>query len=320
MHLVEVDSDYRYLSRGNLALSSDGTVSFTNVRDDYVWIYITDSNTNNAIYNLKAVSGIHAIEEINEMRDLNDHISKDVIPNDLTEKSSSTWNQRTRYYGKHHSDIGDSLTANGSGGVYLDVIDSLLGTTHTNCGIGGSRVCGGFDDAMWRDVRINAMDLKSDWVQIMAGTNDVGKGLTVLDSDFTLGNHDTNNFVGAYNVMLSKIVYKFMKRSTGYYSDIDYSYITQVEEPKKDFFIMIITPPKMMDNESKQLESGKFAEYVKRIAEMWGIPCVDSNSNMFMSMMTYYEGSTDTVHFGEKWHNRLGRLCVSKLIEIEPID
>lgn len=314
---VLLSKDLSYLGRGNIATNSAGMVLYHNDTGDDVYLYVTQKAETYS--EIKAVIGEFTAEQINSMGDMDDHISKDVIPDDLTDKKSSSWNEVTRYKGMNYSALGDSLTAAGSGGVYLNVIDMLLGTTNTNCGVGGTRVSGSSNSCMWQDVRINAMNIDSDFVIIMGGSNDVGKGLSVSDSDFSLSNHDTDNFVGAYNVMLSKIVYKFMKFTNGYYADIDYSGITQVSEAKDNFFILIVTPPKIMSEESKQQESLTFAGYVKRIAQMWGIPCVDANSNMFMSIMTY-GGLTDKVHFGTKWHNRLGRLVVSKLKEIEPIN
>lgn len=116
------------------------------------------------------------------------------------------------YNGMVASFLGDSLTANGSGGDYITCLNDFFGfSSITNCGLGGTRMSGelsSFGDPMWMDSRINALDIDSDIIFVMGGTNDAPSGAPYL-GDITPDNHDTSTFVGAYNVLLSKIYYRY---------------------------------------------------------------------------------------------------------------
>lgn len=223
-------------------------------------------------------------------------------------------------YGKDASFLGDSLTANGSGSQYIGYVKDGLGLSNThNCGIGGTRVSSGDNtsNSFWTDNRVNSLSLDSDCLFIMGGTNDAPY-TSVQDSDFTIDNHDTNNFVGAYNVLISKVLYKYLKLSSGYYSDIDYIGVTQVEESKPYFRIILITPPKRFDSLSNLQNVETFADYVIRIAEMWGIPVCDVNHQMNMNMInraSYWTHQTDPdwVHFDSNAHRELANIVIGKI-------
>lgn len=220
-------------------------------------------------------------------------------------------------YGKDASFLGDSLTAAGSGSQYIGYVKDGLGLSNThNCGIGGTMVSSGDNTStsFWTDIRVNSLSLGSDCLFIMGGTNDAPY-TTVQDSDFTIDNHDTNNFVGAYNVLISKVLYKYLKLSDGYYSDIDYSGVTQVEEAKPYFRIILITPPKRFDSLSNLQKVEKFADYVIRIAEMWGIPVCDVNHQMNMNMINkdIYFRENDYIHFKVNAHKELANIVIGKV-------
>lgn len=220
-------------------------------------------------------------------------------------------------YGKDASFLGDSLTATGSGSQYIGYVKDGLGLSVIhNCGIGGTRVSSGNADgtSFWTDNRVNSLSLDSDCLFIMGGTNDAPY-TTVQDSDFTIDNHDTNNFVGAYNVLISKVLYKYLKLSSGYYSDIDYSGVTQVEEAKPYFRIILITPPKRFDSLSNLQKVENFADYVIRISEMWGIPVCDVNHQMNMNIINkdIYFGGNDYIHFKVNAHKELANIVIGKV-------
>lgn len=223
-------------------------------------------------------------------------------------------------YGKDASFLGDSLTADGSGSQYIGYVKDGLGLSNThNCGIGGTRVSSGDNTStsFWTDIRVNSLSLGSDCLFIMGGTNDAPY-TTVQDSDFTISNHDTNNFVGAYNVLISKVLYKYLKLSNGYYPDIDYSGVTQVEKAKPNFRIILITPPKRFDSLSNLQKVEKFADYVIRIAEMWGIPVCDVNHQMNMNMINRasywtHHPNPDWVHFDSNAHKELANIVIGKV-------
>lgn len=307
--------DYSFIGAFKIAQKPDGSVIYENTRDFDMYAYISFVNTSDEI---SVVDGLHTMNEIRMMKDMKDHISPDVIPSNLTEKITSSVMQRTSYYGSVFSGLGDSLTANGSGGIYLKNITNALGLSkYKNCGIGGTRMSGTGDTCMWQDVRVEDLDIESMVVTIMAGTNDAPY-TTVSDEDFTIENHDTNNFVGAYNVCLSKIFYKFLKRSSGYYSDVNYSSLTQVSEVNPNFRVVLITPPQIFDSVNNNTKIRDFGEYVKRIGRMWGLPVVDSFGEMQMSFFTYDENRSDKVHFSNQYHNKLAEIIIGELKAIEP--
>ena len=234
-------------------------------------------------------------------------------------------NVLSAYRGTVWAALGDSLTASGSGGHYLTYITNILRLSdYVNGGIGGTRMSGTDATAMWQDARINALGLNAIMITIMAGTNDAPY-TTVADSDFTRSNYDVSNFVGAYNVCLSKLYYKYLKTS-GYYPNIDYSGVVQVGTALSPdtFRIILITPPKMLGSEENEVYSETFASHVKRIAAMWGLPCVDANANMSwndLNKTSYFPtGTPDYTHFSEMAHKNLASLIIAKAREIEPLD
>lgn len=223
----------------------------------------------------------------------------------------------SQFDGKVISALGDSLTALGSGGHYITFTKNQLGFLRANqCGVGGSRVSGTGEQCFWQDLRVNTLPLDSDFITIMGGTNDAPQVYNqVSDSDFTLDNCDTNNFVGAYNVLLSKIYYKFLKLDSGFYSSVDYSGVTQCNVPK-DIKLLLITPPKVL-NSTENHSRFVVAEYVRKIGKMWGIPVVDANGEMQMNHFNYPKDISDKVHFPLQFHENLAKLIVGKLKEVE---
>ena len=216
--------------------------------------------------------------------------------------------------------LGDSLTAKGSGSQYIDFVTDGLGLSKVyNCGIYGTRVSSGesTSQSFWTDTRVNALGIDSDAVFIMGGTNDAPY-TTVQESDFTIENHDTNNFVGAYNVLISKILYKYLKLPSGYYSDIDYSGITQATITKPYFHIILITPPKRFDSIDNLQKVESFANYVIKIGELWGLPVCDVNHQMNMNIINkdeYFTHQTnkDYLHFDKNGHRELANIVIGKV-------
>ena len=226
------------------------------------------------------------------------------------------------FFGMDASFLGDSLTAAGSGSQYIEFISDGLGLSDVhNCGIGGTMVSGGENSgkSFWADTRVNSLSLNSDVVFIMGGTNDASGTITVKESDLTIENHDTNNFVGAYNVLISKIFYKYLKLSGGYYSGIDYSGVTQVETAKPYFRIILITPPKRFDSISGLKNVETLANYVTGIGMLWGLPVCDTNHQMNMNIVnrdSYFPGKTtnkDYLHFGANAHRELADIVIGKV-------
>lgn len=295
------------------------TIDFSNA-DKYVVFLQGDNYVSNAdiyIYDVGAIS-----EEILNNVDFSTH--KNPIEYQSVNIPKKTFHsgiiQENIIYKADASFLGDSLTAVGSGSQYIEFVSDGLGLSNThNCGSYGTRVSGGesSSDSFWTNKRVNELSLNSDVLFIMGGTNDAPY-ITVQDSDFTIENHDTNNFVGAYNVLISKVLYKYLKLSSGYYSDIDYSGITQVEKAKPYFRIILITPPKRFDSIENLKKVEETANYVIKIGQLWGLPVCDVNHQMNMNIINkdnYFTHQTekDYLHFDVNGHRELANIVNGKV-------
>ena len=254
---------------------------------------------------------------------INDDISLKQLNININTIKNLLFSQKNWYNGKIASALGDSITFQG---YYQSYVKELLSLAeYKNCGISGSNLSHNKDDSFWKDIRVNSLDINSNIITIMAGTNDVNHANTVQDSDFTLSNCNTNNIIGAYNVLLSKIYYKYLKVD-GYYSSIDYSGVIQVDNALqfKDFIIILIAPPKRFDGEEYKWNESveKINGYVKKIAEMWGLPCVDAGSLGIndISRIPLWTTNGDMLHPPKIWHSRLAKAIYEKAREIEPIE
>ena len=295
------------------------TIDFSNV-NKYVVFLCNNSYVANAdvyIYDVSAIS-----EEI--LNNIDFTVHENPIRYKSIEIPQKTFKngiiQENILYGVDASFLGDSLTANGSGSQYIGFVATGLGLSVThNCGIGGTRVSGGDNSStsFWTDTRVNSLSLNSDALFIMGGTNDAPY-ITVQDDDFTIENHDTSNFVGAYNVLISKVLYKYLKLSEGYYSDVDYSGVIQVETAKPYFHIILITPPKRFDSISNLQKVENFANYVIKIGQLWGLPVCDTNHQMNMNIINrdnYFTHQTnkDYLHFDVNAHRELANIVIGKV-------
>ena len=133
----------------------------------------------------------------------------------------------------------------------------------------------------------------------MGGTNDAASG-SVAIGDAVLTNHDTDTFIGAYNLIISKIQYKFMKVD-GYDSDVDYSGITQVDAAK-DIEIVLYTP--IYSSSAQYQNNGKLEQIVdacKSVADMWNIHVIDCYHNPQFNIVTasvYYQDGVHLTLYG----------------------
>lgn len=312
--------DGKYISaNGRYVVDLPKTIDFSN-DDKYIVFLKNDVYCESADLYIYDVSNISEkiIENINFATCANPVVYQSLVIPQKTLKNSLI--AENILYGKDGSFLGDSLTATGSGSWYIDYVKDGLGLSNThNCGAYGTRVSGGDEtsESFWTNNRVNSLNLDSDCLFIMGGTNDAPY-TTVQDSDFTINNHDTNNFVGAYNVLISKVLYKYLKLSSGYYSDIDYSGVIQVEKAKPYFRIILITPPKRFDSLSNLQNVDNFADYVIRIAEMWGIPVCDVNHQMNMNVINKasywtHQEEPDWLHFNSNGHMELANIVIGKV-------
>ena len=177
------------------------------------------------------------------------------------------------YKNKKLTTLGDSITEQNLWQDFLK--QELLFASIVNKGISDTQISGTITNAMWQNNRINALPLDTDVLTIMGGTNDSASSVNI--GDISITNHDTDTFVGAYNVLISKVLYKFYNLSSGKYSDVSYSGLIK-SATFKDIVIYIMTPPFNANTQYSGENSARLkaiADATKEVAKMWGIPCID---------------------------------------------
>ena len=169
-------------------------------------------------------------------------------------------------------------------------------------------------DSMWMDSRINALNSDANFITILGGQNDTD----AVIGDLTLENHDTNTFAGAFNVIISKLYYKYLSLDNGYYTDIVYSGINKIEKPHN--IIIVPCTPFFVPNTTPKLEEK--ANAIRTLSRLWSFNVADfkakSQSNMNLKKV-YWE--TDLTHPLEVFYKeRISPILISTLEEIKPID
>ena len=237
-----------------------------------------------------------------------DNADTDAFVEGITRNKTKTW-----YAGKKFAFLGDSIT-------HLDTFSYLRNNfvpdSVTDCGISGSTICGNGANAMWQDTRINSLPLDADVIHVMGGTNDNVQNKPI--GEISLNNYNTNTFVGAYNVLLSKIYYKYFRGTTGKYSQtIDYSNITRINADRYSGFpyIMIATP--FYSIQAQENES-KYADAIKEIAKMWHIPCVDHYYLDGINDQNAYRYQDDDIHPNARGRSKMYGTLQGVLMDIEP--
>lgn len=236
--------------------------------------------------------------------------------------------RKSNWFGKKCVCLGDSITEQGT---WLPYLKNELGFSEVvNRGIGGSTIGYTYTNAFWQDKRVNSIDLDADCVLIMGGTNDAGSGVP-LSSIISKDIHNKESVVGAYNILLSKIFYKFYKLSSGFYSDVDYSGVTQVEHPR-DITVMLISPtftnsPLYIGSDAEN-RLVPIVNAVPKIADFWNVPYCenyyksginDQNFSMYLKKENY-EGNTIFVHPNDKGGEKIGARIVNCLRLYAPVN
>nr|WP_244096090.1 GDSL-type esterase/lipase family protein [Blautia sp. MSK.20.85] len=196
--------------------------------------------------------------------------------------------------------LGDSITEQRTWQGY--VADALHTGVIYNHGIGGTRISGNDSNAMWQDSRINALNDDIDCLLIMGGTNDGAQGVTI--GDMSRDNVNTDTFVGAYNVLLSKVFYKYYRLGSGY------SGITQTSEVNP-IQIMIATP--IYCNDSNYGNMDEIAEAVRGVANLWSIPVADQHAKSGINSATSSIYLSDNVHPNDEGGKKVANVWVNAL-------
>ena len=234
--------------------------------------------------------------------------------------------RKSNWFGKKCVCLGDSITEQGT---WLPYLKNELGFSEViNRGIGGSTIGYTYENAFWQDKRVNSIDLDADCILIMGGTNDAGSGVPV-SAEISKEIHNKESFVGGYNILLSKIFYKFYKLNAGFYSDVDYTGVTQVDVAK-DITVMLISPtftnsPLYIGSDAEN-RLVPIVNAVPKISEFWNIPYCenyyksginDQNYKMYLKEETY-ESNTIFVHPNDNGGKKIGARIVDCLRLYEP--
>ena len=217
------------------------------------------------------------------------------------------------YNGKKFAFFGDSITHLDT---YSYLINNFAPSSVSDCGISGTMIGGVNENAMWQDVRINALPMDADVIHIMGGTNDAFGNIPI--GEVSIANYDTRTFVGAYNVLLSKVFYKYFRNTTGKYSaGIDYSGITKITSDRYSGFpyIIIATP---FYSINLQNNGSDYADAIKEIAKMWHIPCVDHYYLDGINDQNAYRYQDDNIHPNSRGRIKMYGVLQGVLMDIEP--
>lgn len=238
-------------------------------------------------------------------------LNEDIV--DINKVVYNNW-----YKSKKLTTLGDSITEQNLWQPFLK--EELLFATIVNKGISDTRISGNINNAMWQNNRINALPLDTDVLTIMGGTNDSASSVDL--GDLSITNHDTNTFVGAYNVLISKLLYKFYNLSSGKYSDINYSGLIK-SSTFKDIVIYIMTPPFNANTQYSGENSARLkaiADATKDVAKMWGIPCIDIYYNSGINTENVNALLQDGIHPNNLGAKKIASVVVNEMKSHAPIN
>ena len=195
---------------------------------------------------------------------------KDFVPfsykKTYTAKQAEKANQiQSRYYDKTHLSFGDSITEQA---VWQSYFQKYLGTkTEIIKGYSGQ--------ALWANCTDQALeqklsDTQFDFATIMFGTNDWGQSRQIgNNSDTNDAGEYTGTFKGSLNTFFKNMTTKFpskpfiMVTPPNGFEDLDYN-----EKPFSDNGMRNLLGLSIKD----------YADAIKELSAMWGIPCFDFNS------------------------------------------
>ena len=209
-----------------------------------------------------------------------------------------------RYQGLKWVSFGDSITAQNK---WQPRVIEKLGLVHTNCGIGSTCLSGTLDnsfaipkpdEAMWQDVRLNAvMDADPDLVTIMGGNNDQYAYIPMGDKsefDKPLAEKDKNSYYGAYSYIIETLL-----------------------TWKPTLRIILITPSYAMQNELKgDTRLSDYAESCREIAKSYGLPCADIFGKAGINKLTESTYTSDRVHPNEAGALRIADVVIGTMLEV----
>ena len=241
-------------------------------------------------------------------------ISQAAMTGILDDPKRSTW-----WKGKKGDSLGDSITYKFNN--FQKYVKDYLGLAEFyNNGMTGTKMAGPADatwgDSMWMDSRINALHADADFITILGGANDPA---TEDIGDLTVTNCDTSTYAGAFNVVLSKIYYRYNALSGGRYGTVDYTGVTQLSEPHN----VLIIPCTQFYFPGGLAKGKEKADAIRTLSELWGLKVCDfwawAQANPGVDGV--YWTQADNVHPTALFYKeRLAPLLISALKWLQPIE
>ena len=223
-----------------------------------------------------------------------------------------------KWYGKIGDSLGDSLTERGY--FQEDIKNKLSLSEFYNHGIGSTTMINTAASSICNSNRINSLSENPDFLTIMGGTNETGilTNGTYKIGEISLDNHNDQTYVGAYNLCLSRIYYKY-RLSEGY-EDVDYNDIVRVDTPH-ELQIILMTP---FYNDNGH-DSKIVADATIEVAKLWNLPYVDTfrkcGINKYNADMYFLPGTADRTHpIRSAYKNKISPIICSAIENLEPID
>lgn len=218
---------------------------------------------------------------------------------------TTTW-----YLDKKIAVLGDSITELEQWQPYLE---SQLGATLVNCGVGGSRVANypadERTDYMCGDTRINDIPTDSDVILVFGGHNDFSASCPVgeISQWWTLGDEHESEFIPAYSLMLKKLIERF---------------------PNAQIITMTCVGGRTSEAESNQdgqfYLNGKcmtdYSKMIKEVSEYYGIPCIDVGGESGINTLNHTTYIADVIHPNAAGGKKIAQCVLNGLKRFEPID
>ena len=206
--------------------------------------------------------------------------------------------------GKRWSTLGDSITA---AGLWQAIVSAKLGLSHTNFGIGGTKLSGVDANAMCQDIRINAIPATQDLVTVMGGTNDWAQNVPLGATDST----DPLTFYGALNTLVSKLMARFPGKRVALFTT-----------PYGEFIDFASRGWSNAYTNTQGLTTRDYAEAVRVVCKRWGLPCVDVQSNAgwnALNIRTYLNDDGALLHPNSIGAGRVAEVVIGFFRGIEPL-
>lgn len=262
-----------------------------------------------------ALSGVACKVYVFDITDIPSNVLAEMdFTNEQTYQSvliaNDTKNARRWYKGKKLVTFGDNTVY---GGMWQQYIENVLGLVSSNQGVEWSRVSGNEEYSMHQDIRINALDNDADVITIMGGINDSAAKIAI--GDLTLSNTDTSTFVGALNVMLSKIYYRYFK-TAGNFAGVE-----QIGS-EKEVKIFLMSPPYVADEQFAGVYGARLSEYakaIKNVAELWHLPYVPVFENCQINHINSTKYLTDALDLNAEGGKLVASVVMGYLESNEPV-